>query len=314
MEKVEVRLPILKTINKTAYLGFIIDAESLMQMYNEYVEVDNSLQSIATYTLQQDVIEMFFGKIRAKCGYNSNPNIHQFKGAYRQLCANNDIDISEFANCRYFTTELPSIKSFSNVISVSSKRAKFVPDSCFEDAVQDQTEDILYDVNLETKSTDPYTDLSSKFSIVHTAALIENRMKKNFNFSCEQCRYVFEENEKFNVQSLSMNISITVPCMSTFNICKTASSFMKLHELKCAKPKYDFKIIYCLIFRTLDFDQLFVNSSFDCDINHKLAFIKHIVGEYVTITLSNKSRHVTLEQHDKLWRKQLKSYIHELGQ
>lgn len=314
-KKIKVSLPILKTANKTAFLGFIIDIESLIQMYNEYVDTDNILQSISTYTLQQDVVEMFFGKIRAKCGYNSNPNIHQFKGAYRQLCVNNDIVISEKANCRYFTTDLPAITSFSNVLLVSSKRAKFIPDEYFEDEIDAQTDDILQEVRMtESNYTDPYTDLSSSFSIVHTASLIESRLNGNVQFTCEQCRYVLQENDKFDMHTLSTNVSMTAPCNSTYEICKTAEKFMRLYDLRAAKSKYNFKVIYCLIFRTLNFDKLFENSAFDCDVNHKLAFIKHIVEEYVLLSLSNKSRNVTLEQHNVLWRKKLNFYINKSGQ
>lgn len=313
--KRKVSVPILKSQSKTAFIGFIIDAASLVQMYNEFVEKENLMESISTYTLQQDVVEMFFGKIRAKCGYNANPNVHQFKGAYRQLSVNSDIEISQHANCRYFSTELPSVSSFSNITTVSSKRGKFVPDQYFETDIEEQSDNILTDIQLiENNITDPYTDLSASFTAVHSAALIEKKMEKNFHFSCDQCRHVFKENVKFRMETLSTNVSMPVPCVSTFNICKTAERFMRLHNIKSSKPKYDFKMIYCLIFRTLDFENLYVDSPFDCDINHKYAFIKYIIGEYVSLTLSYKSRHITLEQHEKLLRKHLHTYLNVSGQ
>lgn len=60
------------------------------------------------YFLLQDVLEMFFGKIRACGGFNNNPNVYQFKGAYRKLLANIKISNSEYANCRLFESTLPS--------------------------------------------------------------------------------------------------------------------------------------------------------------------------------------------------------------
>lgn len=313
--KQSVTVPIIKSQSKTAFIGFIIDAESLAQMYDEFVEREQLMECISTYILQQDVIEMFFGKIRAKCGYNSNPNVHQFKGAYRALSVNSDIEISQYANCRYFNTELPTVQSFSNIVNVTSERAKFVPDQCFEDNIENQTENILADIEMiELNNNDPYTDLSASFSIVQIAAMIEKKMEKNFHFYCDQCRNVFQENVKFRMETLSTNVSIQVPCMSTFEICKTAERLMKLHNIKSAKPKYDFKVIYCLIFRTLNFENLFIDSPFSCDINHKYAFIKYIIGEYVSHTLSYKSQHITLEQHEKLLRKHLHTYVNFSGQ
>lgn len=135
--------PLLKSSRRAAFCGFIMDAIALKMMYKEYVEDLHLLSSISTYTLQQDVIEMFFQRIRSKCGYNSNPNVHQFKGAYRQLSTNIKIDISKNANCRYFDTQLPKTHYYSNVTTVSSKRAKFIPDlDALEDAIEQQQDEI----------------------------------------------------------------------------------------------------------------------------------------------------------------------------
>lgn len=314
--KVSKIVPLLNSSNRTAFRGFIIDAESLISMYTEYVEEKLLLESISTYTLQQDVIEMFFGRVRAKCGYNSNPNVHQFKGAYRQLSTNIKIQISKHANCRYFDNELPITHNYSNITTVSSKRAKFVPNQIFEQVIEDQQEDILEEVFqlAEIDSSEPFTELTSNFSIAHTASAIEIKIENNSNFHCDQCRQVFTNNQRIDINAYTTNVSIAVPCVSTFEICKTADKFMKLYDITASKPKYDFKVIYCLIFRALDFSNLYTNSQFDCDINHKYAFIKHIVGEYVRVTSMYKSRQATFEQHGQFLRKRLNRLVIESGQ
>lgn len=58
------------------------------------------MTEIPTYYLLQDVIETFFGKIRSRCGFNNNPNVDQFKGAYRTLLANLETISSDKSNCR----------------------------------------------------------------------------------------------------------------------------------------------------------------------------------------------------------------------
>lgn len=49
---------------RTGFIGFIIDFNSLRSIYEYYVEDTKLLSSIPTYYLNQDAVEMFFGKIR----------------------------------------------------------------------------------------------------------------------------------------------------------------------------------------------------------------------------------------------------------
>lgn len=304
---------ILQSNCKTAFRGFIVDAEVLISMFREYIEEQNLLPYISTYSLQQDVIEMFFGKIRARCGFNNNPNVHQFKGAYRQLCTNIKIQISSFANCRYFDTELPNTHYYSNIMTVSSKRAKFIPNEAFEDVVEQQKDDIVEEVFRlgEIEKNNPLIDNMSNFSIFYAASCIEARIKNKSTFFCNECRNVFDENEKCNLNS---NITISAPCLHTYEICKTADKFMKLYDISAKEKKFDFKVIYCLIFRCLDFNNLFVGSKFECDIHHKYQFIKSIVGDYVSMTFMHKSKQLTIEQHDKVLRNHLNKLVLFSGQ
>lgn len=56
--------PILKSKNKTGFLGFVIAMESFRAIYTEYCETVPLLLSIYTYRFSQDHLEMFFGSIR----------------------------------------------------------------------------------------------------------------------------------------------------------------------------------------------------------------------------------------------------------
>lgn len=50
------------------------------------VEDTGVIDSIPTYYLLQDVVEIFFAKIRAFGGYNNNPNVHQFSEVPTESC------------------------------------------------------------------------------------------------------------------------------------------------------------------------------------------------------------------------------------
>lgn len=95
---------------------------SAMHMFTELIEEKSLLTFLPTYYILQDVIEMFFGKIRACGGFNNNPNVHQFKGAYRKLQANIKVQPSKLGNCRYFDNDLPNNLNFSDIYFVSSRR------------------------------------------------------------------------------------------------------------------------------------------------------------------------------------------------
>lgn len=94
-----------------------------------------------------------------------------------------------------------------------------------------------------------------------------------------------------------------IPGQSVFKICQNAAKFLQLHDIrKVAETKFDFRVIYCLIFRTLDFDQLFKNFNFKCGISHKYSLIRSVILQYVTIISTYYSQEITFEQYDNICR------------
>lgn len=56
---------------KTGFMGYIINMQSLKMMFEKYIEKEKILSCIPTYFLNQDAVEMFFGKIRSRGGCNN---------------------------------------------------------------------------------------------------------------------------------------------------------------------------------------------------------------------------------------------------
>ena len=83
--------PILQSQRKTAFLGFLICMESLENLYKYYVKEKKLLKYILTYKLSQDHLELFFGAVRSKGGYNNNPTARQFEAAYKRLLVHSEI-------------------------------------------------------------------------------------------------------------------------------------------------------------------------------------------------------------------------------
>lgn len=136
------KVPILASRRKTAFRGYIINMFSLKLMFDQFIKNDGVLESLSTYYLQQDALEMFFGKIRARGGFNNNPNVDQFKGAYRRLLANLKIVSSTFGNCRPIDDKLPEDVHYSNIFFVSSNRRK-TDFSDIQEIYETQKDDIL---------------------------------------------------------------------------------------------------------------------------------------------------------------------------
>lgn len=314
-------LPILNTRHKVAFRGFIIDMVSLKGMFGEYVEEKCLINSISTYNLQQDAIEMFFGRIRACGGFNNNPNVQQFKGAFRRIQCNMRMDLSPKSNCRMFDMHLPDNLNYSDIYFVSSKRAKIVLDERAYEAQKDSILELVENPECEPiELSHPFDthhilDTTAHFMITYLASKIEKKIMECKNFHCNDCRYVFDENEK--IDSIDAKFASWIPCRSTVEICKTAEQFFKLydgHESKPAKPRYDFKVLYCLIFRTMNFDLIYPNSKFQCDYSHKYQFIKCVVGQYMTLRANQISKQITLQRQESLIRQQYTHLVNFRGQ
>lgn len=82
---------VLVSNRKTGFLGFLICISSLKNFYKKYVVEKQVLKYILTNKLSQDHLELFFGAIRAKGGFNNNPTARQFEAAYKRLLVHTEI-------------------------------------------------------------------------------------------------------------------------------------------------------------------------------------------------------------------------------
>lgn len=76
----------------------------------------------------------------------------------------------------------------------------------------------------------------------------------------------------------------------------------------------DFRVLYYMIFKEIDFEKVFDESDFKDHEQHKYYLIKCIVDEYIRIKTTRTSKQITLDQYDKLLRTKLTRLIHFSGQ
>lgn len=319
------KVNVFKTINGTPILGFIMDITNLQSMYTEYVEESVLMKEISSYSFSQDHLEIFHAKLRSRNGHNDNLNVVQFVGAYRRLLCNLDIKAPEAANCMKldaFDSECTTLSPQSNIYFISSRRPKLniLDDEVFQYNLIAQKDDILEEYD-ELNSLENLDGLVGA-SIAYAARMIEERIESQ-DFYCDCCKYVFTENEKLFDPSIYI-IASKRPCKSTFHICKIVDRFVRVQ-----KPSFftavgadgeeeeinrDFRVIFYLILKEIDFNQVFQQSDFVDHEEHKFHLVRCIVKEYVRIKTLQISKQFTLSQHQKLLRSKLTKWIHFCGQ
>ena len=101
---------------KTFILGFVICIRTTIEMANEmFTNAVPPFKYLLTYKFSQDHLELLFSCIRAKGGWNNNPNCLQIKYSLRRMLMRNAVTAYKSANCQTFhnfsTTIIPIFHS-----------------------------------------------------------------------------------------------------------------------------------------------------------------------------------------------------------
>ena len=96
-------VPIIRHPRKTFVLGFVITIKSTLEMAKQMLTLpEKPFKYVLTYKFSQDHIELLFSCIRAKGGWNNNPNTLQIKYALRRMLLGNAVKASVNGNCQAF--------------------------------------------------------------------------------------------------------------------------------------------------------------------------------------------------------------------
>lgn len=298
-------MKITKSRVQTAFVGFITNIQSLEKMYTQYVENDQNLTSISTFTLSQDPLETFFGKIRSFNGFNDNPTVQQFSAAHRKLLGNFAILNSEQGNCQPAVMES---KMKQILMSVSSRKAKSQITRVhqineFQNLSQEVASFSEVDIN---NLNEGY----HKITTAHIANIIECKIKKS-QIYCEECAKVFSENEK--VENAFKNSKFNEkPCQSTFEICKVVEKYMKLENI--LKDNNFDSIDSAICNEITKIEDLFSNTDFSHNVSHKTYLIRFIINACINIIGTFIAKEATFNEHKKFMRSQCRKFINFRGQ
>lgn len=293
---------------RTGFIGFPMNIEALKIVYAEYIQT-GKLESVFTFYLGQDLLESFFGRVRARHGRNDNPTASQFCAAYRALLVHNEISASEVANC----------KDSLNILSIPSTAKP--PNSVIQTimntrTIDDSETDYMFELEYNDENDSPKRPNESLFqaeklergTIAYFAGQIEKKIESG-RFECENgiCSTVFASNEKIKYNFFNDNKFTQRPCESTVLICEIVHKLFTIHSKSI---EFDYKKLLIAIKKEIPFSMLFPGTDFSHEIGHKVYFINYIIDEYVRLYGTYLARRVTLDQHELLLRRKLHKTIH----
>lgn len=209
-------------IGQMGFFGLHVNVQSTLGIYKDYVE-NGQLDVFYTFQYCQDHLETYFSLVRGSLGANNNPNIQQFRSAYRKLLfCSPHISGDKKTNCNTeFPDELLEVSSALKNITLSSN---IMPANAIEILEEYET---LIENELE-----PYDE--HMFAIVASnieKGIIRKNMSKNES-ACNDCAYVFDENSHIQDSLLAKKMKKSQgfhqPSYSTMNILIASNEVMKI--------------------------------------------------------------------------------------
>lgn len=282
---------ILKSRNKTGFIGFLINIDSLKGIYEDFI-VSKRMNDIPTLRLSQDFLESLFGRIRALLGSNNHPTQEQFISAFRKMLVNSELAASRLSNC---TDQL-------SILHVSSRK-KSQTGKTSEENIEAEVEG-LHQIN----ENDYLLDMFQQSSIGYTAGSIENQILNYAYFDCADCSAVLKENESSGLDFFKSK-KHRVPCKSTVDICIVANRFVKIFE---NDMNFNYQSMINKILQSIDFDTIYPKSV-EHEAGHMYYFVRFIIEEYARIKLTYIAKTKTLSNQKKFLRNKLKNEVKRYG-
>lgn len=308
---------VTKTARKTGFNGFKFNIIALKMIYEELVET-KIIPQLFTCDIQQDLLESFFGRIRSSNGDNRNPTQEQFSANFRRTLINKELTCSALSNC---LDRLDILTVSSSQTVNNSNPTDFIMRPTVElSNVIDETEDDVFNLECfvqlanEIENEIETNTMVVKMGIASVAGQIEALIEKNHKFTCGDCATIFEQNDKIDGSLFVKNKNSTLPCESTYAVCKTANITMSTYLQSTNECYFDYSKLFSLIKDEILFNDLYKRSCFEHNRDHKWFIVELIIEQFIRIRAVNRARTLTLDQHKKFIRSCKTHDIHFAGQ
>ncbi|RVE41326.1 hypothetical protein evm_014021 [Chilo suppressalis] len=295
---------IVESTNKTGFIGAIICIDSLKTIFQHAVEEKNVFSYISTYRLSQDHLELFFGIIRKHGGYNNNPNVLQFRAAYKKTLNHLELRSTFSGNC----IPLDNINILNNcsidIINGTTSTDRH-EDEQYEilSATRSLESDIEAENNCEIFAgtlSGQRIPFGSQLIVGYISGYIVRILASSLK--CEICVDSLTTTERLPHHKL-----ITIKDMGglsystedVFEICLTTETVIRKLIKQSGgislSTKYNFSYITVNTLKHFIQKNVFsslVQHSFNqpCTLNHRIHLIRAIIHKYTTIRLKHEAK------------------------
>lgn len=298
-------IPAFESQVSMGFRGFYINIISLIGIYEDFVR-DGPLEKFYTMQFGQDHLETLFSLIRSSQGGNDNPNVMEFKSAFRKLLVCHPL-----STCR----DPKPITNATGILTVTTLPVRNI-ETQLEESLQTEMITVDYDelLNSEMESMESF----HHHLFAYVASCVETRIKRDIKAAkktkCMECAGIFDnENVKIFDDFLAKKNAneYPQPCESTYQIVVFTNAIMKSIPSNGNK----FKGIKATICQNLDVNQLYCQSTFvHQNQDHKYDFVKEVVETYMVLKSEKIIRLIAEEDRGESKRNRLKKAIHLAGQ
>lgn len=244
-----------QSARKRAALGFVVSIKSIINVsQNLLYRQDKPFKYVMTYRFSQDLLELFFSKVRGRFGRNDNPNVIQFKDAMKHIWHQNLLKSCNTGNC------LEQMKE--QIIPAGLLPLKpFKKKPRLEQLEFDDVEE------LESFELSVFPNPNYSFFYKNCIAYISGNVVRivGSKLKCEKCVDGLLDTDVDKLHSQYRDLIIVkdkgglyVPCQSVFRIIEMADMMfrgvVKEYGRPVNIPDLDKKITRLVMLRCLDYD------------------------------------------------------------
>lgn len=145
--------------------------------------------------------------------------------------------------------------------------------------------------------------------------LFNKETSKKFSKICVYEKKLCETLKKMSIAKRYCSIKscenfLGIVCISTFTICKTASTFFKIFE---KNHSYSYDGLVNTVLHQVDLSSMYPKTNFDGHEHHKYDFVNFIAEEFIRIHATTLAKKITLDQQKMMLRSKLKKMVSFLG-
>lgn len=262
---------------RTGFTGLILDMISAIQLYEYLIDGTKLLQYLPLYKVSQDHLELFFSAIRARGGFNNNPNAVQFRAAFKRLLIRAEIRDAGVGNC--VPLEQINILTCSSKTNPATAINELTERNSFVELPEDDSE--LFEEFIQCM----YNNLPnySESVVTYIAGFISRKLSRSVK--CDICaNLLFGDADAYQKSLITLKNrgGLVYPSKDVTNIIIKIEKILKgIFQKQLQSERY---YLHAFRFFMEHFDESnLLKWNCEHDTSHRLLLIKSIVQTYMDL-------------------------------